>query len=141
MTAATRRRIPFISSIRRGGLSVRLGVMSAALATVVIVATFSVLSVQVRNSTRDLFARELARNGNILAKMQHDSRRQLVLTAALLSGSPTLNSAIDIYRAEQLNGTTPREILTQTVEDELRQLGEAVPGGTVLVTDAKGVVI
>ncbi len=127
--------------LRRSGLSVRLTAFSAALSAVVILATFTVLSVQVRNSTRELFATELARNGRTLVALQQESRRHLVLTASILTETPTLNSAIDTYRSEQQAGNTPREFLTATLEREVKRLAEGLPGGTLLVTDAKGIVL
>ena len=124
--------------MKRSGLSLRLGALSAALAALVIVATFGALSVQVRHNTRDLFATELARNGRTLVSLQRESRRHLVLTASVLAESPTLTSAIETYRGEQQGGNAPRAMLTETVERELKRLADGLPGGTLLVTDDRG---
>ena len=139
MTAALRKRFPIITSLsaRWPQRPARCAERSAGRASSSST-TFSVLSVQVGNSTRDLFTTELARNGRTLVALQHESRRQLVLTAAVLAQSPTLKSAIETYRVEQQSGSAPRAILTETVERELARLGEHLRGGTLLVTDEHG---
>ena len=141
MNATPRNRASLLAQLRRSGLNVRLGVLSAALAALVTVATFTVLNVQVGNSTRALFTSELTRNGRTLVSLQHESRRHLVLTASVLAESPTLTAAIETYRAEQQAGTAPREELTATVDRELRRLGDGLPGGMLLVTDEAGKVV
>ena len=125
-------------SLRRTGLSVRLAVLSAALAALVTCVTFVALSLQVRSSTEKLIADELNRNGRTLVALQRDSRRHLVLTAALLSESPTLKSALATYRVEQQSGTAQRADLTATVEGELEQLSSNLRGEVLLVTDEHG---
>jgi signal transduction histidine kinase len=122
----------------RTGLSVRLAVLSALLAALVMGATFVALSVQVRKSTRQLFAAELTNFGRTLVGLQRDSRRHLIRTAALLSESPTLRSAIATYRVERQSGGPARPDLTATVEQELERLGHDLPGGALLATDEEG---
>ncbi|CAN5115916.1 hypothetical protein BH09GEM1_BH09GEM1_39430 [soil metagenome] len=124
--------------LRRTRLSVRLAVLSAALVALVILGTFAALSILVRHSTETLFANELSRNGRTLVALQRDSRRQLVLTAALLAESPTLKSALSTYRLEQQTGTAQRTDLTATVQRELEHLGSSLRGGALLVTDETG---
>ncbi len=109
--------------VARSSLQVRLAALSALLAAMVMIVTFSVLSVQVRQNTQQLFARELIHNGRTLVALQHESRRQLVLTASLIAESPTLHSAISTYRSEQLSGSATGDILTNTVQNEVRRLG------------------
>jgi signal transduction histidine kinase len=125
-------------SFRRTGLKVRLAVLSAALAALVTIVTFVALSIKVRSSTEKLIADELNRNGRTLVALQRDSRRQLVLTAALLSESPTLKSALATYRVEQQSGAAQRADLTATVERELQQLGSGLRGEALLATDENG---
>ncbi|MEP6619344.1 MAG: ATP-binding protein [bacterium] len=127
-----------LRSFRRTPLSFRLAIFSAALAALVTCATFVALSMQVRTSTRTLFADELARNNRTLVNLQRTSRRQLVLTAALLAESPTLRSAIATYRVEQQAGAEQRADLTVTVQDELEKVGRDLNGGVLLATDEHG---
>ena len=112
--------------------------LSAVLVALVTSASFAALSVRVRNSTETLFAKELNRNGRTLVALQRDSRRQLVLTAALLAESPTLKSALSTYRLEQQTGTALRADLTATVQRELEHLGTNLRGDALLVTDESG---
>ena len=116
----------------------RLAVFSAVLVALVTMAIFAALSVRVRGSTEKLFADELTRNGRTLVALQRDSRRQLVMTAALLAESPTLKSALSTYRLEQQNGTAQRADLTATVQRELAHLGANLRGDVLLVTNESG---
>src|SRR5258708_1808197 len=127
--------------VARSSLQVRLAALSALLAAMVMIVTFSVLSVQVRQNTQQLFARELIHNGRTLVALQHESRRQLVLTASLIAESPTLHSAISTYRSEQLSASATADILTNTVQNEVRRLGAKHPAGILLVTAQPGPVL
>ena len=125
-------------SFQRTALSVRLAVFSAALAALVIFGTFAALSIRIRSSTRRLFAEELTRNGKTLVGLQRESRRQLVLTAALIAESPTLKSAMSTEQVERQSGGRVRTDLIPTVERELQHLASTLPGGVLLATDEKG---
>ncbi|MDB4913341.1 MAG: Blue-light-activated protein [Gemmatimonadetes bacterium] len=125
----------------RTGLSVRLGVLSGALAALVTAGTFAALNVEVRRSARRLISEELAHNGRTLVSLQRDNRRQLVLTASLLAESPIVLSAISTYRGEQQTGNAQRADLTNTVEGALARVGEGLRGGALLTTDENGRVI
>ena len=127
-----------IGRLRRTRLSVRLAVFSAVLVALVTTAIFAALSVRVRNSTEKLFADELTRNGRTLVALQRDSRRQLVMTAALLAESPTLKSALSTYRLEQQNGAAQRADLAVTVQRVLEHLGADLRGDVLLLTDENG---
>ena len=124
--------------LQRTRLGVRLAVLSAVLAAAVIGGTFVALSVQVRRSTRQLFADELSRNQRTLVALQAENRRRLVITASLLAESPNLRSAIATYRVEQNSTRTLRADLTNTVQRELERLGRDLNAGTLLATDERG---
>jgi signal transduction histidine kinase len=117
---------------------VRLAVLSAVLAAAVIGGTFVALSVQVRRSTRQLFADELSRNQRTLVALQTENRRRLVVTASLLAESPNLRSAIATYRVEQNSARPLRADLTNTVQRELERLGRDLDAGALLATDERG---
>src|SRR5712671_1195157 len=124
--------------LRRTRLGVRLAVLSAVLAAAVIGGTFVALNVQVRRSTRQLFADELSRNQRTLVALQAENRRRLVIAASLLAESPNLRSAIATYRVEQNSSRTLRADLTNTVQHELERLGRDLNAGTLLATDERG---
>ncbi|MDQ6633478.1 MAG: hypothetical protein M3Z10_01840, partial [Gemmatimonadota bacterium] len=63
-----------VRRLQRTRLGVRLAVLSAVLAAAVIGGTFVALSVQVRRSTRQLFADELSRNQRTLVALQAENR-------------------------------------------------------------------
>ena len=69
--------------LRRTPLGIRLAVLTAALATLVVCSAFAALSIQVRASTRRLLAEELSRNQRALVSLQRENQRRLVLAATL----------------------------------------------------------
>jgi signal transduction histidine kinase/CheY-like chemotaxis protein len=138
LTPAGNRVTALRRAFHRTRLSVRLALLTALLAAGTVAASFTALSVQVRASTRQLFTDELARNQRTLAALQRDSRRHLVLSAAVLAESPSLRSAIATYRVERQSSGRARADLTATVERELEHLGDNLGGGALLVTDERG---
>ncbi|HEY2064754.1 MAG TPA: ATP-binding protein [Gemmatimonadaceae bacterium] len=128
-------------ALGRTRLGARLAVLSAGLAAAVVCGTFAALSVQVRNTTRDLFAEAVARNQRTLVELQRDNRRRQVLTAGLLAESPTLRSAMATYRIESRDGRHVRADLTNTVRRELEHLGRDLNAGALLAIDERGRVL
>jgi signal transduction histidine kinase len=128
-------------ALGRTRLTARLAVLSAALAAAVVCGTFAALSVQVRNTTRELFAEAVARNQRTLVELQRDNRRRQVLTAALLAESPTLRSAMATYRIETRDGRRVRTDLTNTVRRELEHLGRDLNAGALVAIDERGRVL
>jgi signal transduction histidine kinase len=124
--------------LRRTRLGIRLAVLTAALAALVVVGTFAALSVQVRTSTRQLLADELSRNQRSLVTLQRENRRRLVLSSALLAESPSLRSAMATYRVEHDASRVMRADLVNTVKRELEQLGRDLNAGALLATDQDG---
>src|SRR3954468_3448280 len=124
--------------LRRTRLGIRLAILTAALAALVVCGAFAALSIQVRASTRQLLADELSRNQRSLVSLQRENRRRLVLASALLAESPSLRSAIATYRLEHDGSRIVRADLTNTVKRELEQLGRDLDAGTLLATDETG---
>ena len=124
--------------LRRTRLGLRLAVLTAVLAALVVCGTFAALSIQVRTSTRQLLADELRQNQRALLALQGENRRRLVLSSALLAESPSLRSAMATYRVEHDANKVVRADLTNTVKRELEQLGRDLNAGALLATDEKG---
>ena len=124
--------------LRRTRLGIRLAVLTAILAALVVTGTFAALNVKVRASTRQLLADELSRNQRSLVALQQENRRRLVLSAALLAESPSLRSAMATYRVEHDASRVVRADLTNTVKRELEQLGRDLNVSTLLATDENG---
>ena len=127
--------------LRQTPLGVRLAVLSALLAAAVVAASFVALSVQVRATTRTMFADELRRGQRTLVTLQEENRRRLVVTASLLAESPNLRSALATYRVERNGGRAVRADLTRTVQRELERLGRDLGAGALLATDERGLVM
>ena len=124
--------------LRRTPLGIRLAVLTAALAALVVCSAFAALSIQVRASTHRLLADELSRNQRALVSLQRENQRRLVLAATLLAESPSLRSAIATYRVEHDASRVVRADLTNTVRRELEQAGQDLDAGALLATDEKG---
>ena len=123
--------------LQRTSLRFRLALFSATLAALVLLGTFVALSIQARNTTRELFSRELEQNGRTIVALQRENRRQLVITAGLLAESPQLKSEMATYRSERLAGNR-RPDLQATFEGVLAGLGRDLPGDLLLATDEQG---
>ena len=124
--------------LRRTRLGIRLAVLTAALAALVVCGAFAALSIQVRESTRQLLADELSHNQRSLVSLQLENRRRLVLSSTLLAESPSLRSAMATYRMEHDANRRVRADLTNTVQRELEQLGRDLVAGALLATDENG---
>ena len=93
------------------------------------------LSAETRQGTRRVFAAQLSSQQRALLNLQQQNLRTLISSAAIISESPTLRSALETYRLEQNAGGAVRNDLVQTVERELANLVTAVDRQLLMVTD------
>ncbi|HEX8851011.1 MAG TPA: ATP-binding protein [Gemmatimonadaceae bacterium] len=127
--------------VRRASLSVQLAVLAAIVAAVVVTSTFVALSRGVRARTTALVADELTRTQRALLSLQRRALEQSLLTASLLTKSPTLRAAIETFRDEANGGPGVRPELRATLQRELDNLREGSGTELLLVTDANGRVL
>lgn len=88
-------------ALRRTRLSARLAVLSAVLAAAVVCGTFAALRVQVRTTTRELFADAVARNrvDDLVMRFELDTDVALVRKPLTLT-LPTRSSGQQCHRRE-----------------------------------------
>ncbi|HEX2780134.1 MAG TPA: ATP-binding protein [Gemmatimonadaceae bacterium] len=124
--------------VRRARLTVQLAVLAATVAALAVLTTFTALSGAVRSRTTQLIADELGRNQRVLLLLQRRTLEQSLLTASLLTKSPTLRAAIETYRDEGGHSGAPRQELRATLQRELDNLREGSGSDLLLVTDDAG---
>jgi len=117
---------------RRARLTVQLTVLAAGVAALAVTSTFVALSSVVRARTTRLIADE-----RVLLLLQRRALEQSLLTASLLTKSPTLRAAIETVRDEVGRGATRPE-LRATLQRELDNLRNGSGNELVLVTDDRG---
>ena len=118
--------------------------LSAAATATVIAATFAVLSVRTRATTRALITDDVGHGQNAMLVLQRRQDRQFVAAAALLAASPNLRSAMATARVEGALGETSTGSATghpdvvRTVRRELERVAPDVSSDLVATTDEKG---
>jgi signal transduction histidine kinase/ActR/RegA family two-component response regulator len=127
----------FSTRLHRTSLQIKITALGAVVTAAVLFATFWVLSVEVRATTRARFAAELSREQNALLRLQRQNLAQLISSAAIITQNTNLRSALGTFRAEA-NFGGPRLDLVNTVERELGKLLQRVDGDLLVVTDDVG---
>ncbi|MDB4876967.1 MAG: periplasmic sensor hybrid histidine kinase [Gemmatimonadetes bacterium] len=120
---------------RRSSLSAKLAVLGAAVTAVVVFAAFWALSAEIKSSTRQLFATQLAQNQRTLQVLQAREASQLLFAASLITQTPSFHYDLSIYKVEKNSTGKARLDLVNTLEDELRKRLRSVDADVLLVTD------
>lgn len=123
------------------GLGTKLILVSTLLTLVAVSASFVALGLEIRNQTKRLLARVVARQQSMIGQVQQRRLEQLLRTSTLLTDSPTLRAALETYRAETLSGSEPRSDLLATIESEARKVAGIVGGDLLVITDDRGRVL
>ena len=124
--------------VRRGRLTIQLALFAALVAALAVGAPFVALSRAVRERTTALVATELSRNQRALLLLQRRTLEQSLLTASLLTKSPTLRAAIETFRDEPADERARRPELRATLQRELENLREGSGSALLIVTDEQG---
>ncbi|HWH53442.1 MAG TPA: cache domain-containing protein, partial [Gemmatimonadaceae bacterium] len=126
------------SRLRRRSLSVKLAALGAVVMASVVALAFWVLSIEIRGNTRDVYARQLARNQHTLEQLQAQEAAQLVFAASLITQTPSFQYDLSIYRVERNSLGKARTDLVNTLEGELQARMRRVDADLLLVTDDSG---
>ncbi|HEY5414396.1 MAG TPA: EAL domain-containing protein [Gemmatimonadaceae bacterium] len=133
---------------RRGArLGVRLAALSAMVTAVAIAATFAVLSVRTRATTRSLITDDVGHGQNAMLTLQRRQDRQFVASAALLATNPSLRSAMATARLEGRPGDPAAGAsghhpdLVRTVRRELERVAPELGSDLVATTDERGRIV
>src|SRR3954468_13691570 len=111
-----------VTRLRQTSLAVRITVVGAFVTATAIAMALWALNAETRAGTRRVFAAQLSRQQRALLNLQQQNLRTLISSAAIISESPTLRSAMETYRVEQNSGGALRKDLVRTVERELANL-------------------
>jgi signal transduction histidine kinase/ActR/RegA family two-component response regulator len=126
------------SRLRRRSLSVKLAALGAVVMAGVVALAFWVLSIEIRGNTRDVYARQLARNQHTLEQLQAQEAAQLIFAASLITQTPSFQYDLSIYRVERNSLGKARTDLVNTLEGELQTRMRRVDADLLLVTDDSG---
>ena len=96
---------------RSASLGAKLVLFSAILTAFSVLPAFLALDIEIRKNTRDLLATTLAHHQRMLLNLQKRDLEQLVRTSTLMTDSPTLRAAMEIYRSEAAPGVRARSDL------------------------------
>jgi signal transduction histidine kinase/ActR/RegA family two-component response regulator len=129
----------FSTRVHRTSLQVKITVLGAVVTAAVLFIAFWALSVEARSTTRERFADQLSRQQSALLRLQRQNLAQLITSAAIITQSPNLLSALSTFRVEANFGRARLDAV-RTVEGELTKLLARVGGDLLLVTDDAGLV-
>jgi signal transduction histidine kinase/ActR/RegA family two-component response regulator len=124
--------------LRQTSLASRIIGLGVIVTAAAIAMALWALSAETRDATRQVFASQLSNQQHALLNLQQQNLRTLISSAAVISESPALRSAIETYRLEQNTGGPVRNDLVQTVERELANLATVVDRQLLMVTDDRG---
>jgi len=122
-------------------LGAKLVLFSAVLTAVSVLAAFLALDIEIRRSVRELLATTLAHHQRMLLNLQKRDLEQLVRTSTLMTDSPTLRAAMEIYRSEAAPGVHVRSDLLATIQNEAAKIAAGLARDLLIVTDSEGKVL
>ena len=129
-----------VAGLRRSSLGLKLVLFTTGLTTVVICGVFLVLSLQIRENTRQLFTTELIKSQRSFVDQQQRDLAQLLRLSAQITEIPTLRAAIETYRLES-EGIGHRDDLLATINLEVQRIAGNLGNELLVVTDEQGRVL
>lgn len=127
--------------LRLAGLSAKLVLFSTLLTLVAVSASFVALSLEIRTQTKRLLAETVARQHLMIRKVQQHRLEQMLRTSTLLTDSPTLRAALEIYRSESPVGSEHRADILETIEGEAEKVASILGRDLLIITDDRGRVL
>jgi signal transduction histidine kinase/ActR/RegA family two-component response regulator len=127
-----------LGRLRRSSLGAKLAVLSSVVTAAVVWMAFWGLTSATRDSTREVFAEQLARNQQTLEGLQERSANQMLTTASLIAQAPNFQYSLKQYQAEVNRGATPDQAYVVEIQTELRQLAANVNAQLLAITDDSG---
>jgi len=130
-----------LARLRGASLGTKLILFSASLTVLILTLTFAALSMEIRRQTRRLLAETLDQHQRMVLDVQKRDHENLLWIARLMTVSPTLRAAMEIYQSEQVNGSRPRLDLLATIQAEAERIASGLDRDVLIVTDARGTVL
>ncbi len=123
-------------------LVVRTSVAMFAVVAMVLTAGLLLIAIQGRAYVRATVTDKLERGQRMLAALEKRQSLELLAQVEMLTESPTLKAAIDIYQAEiRRSDASTRAELIRTIERELEKLAERIQPDVLAVSDSAGTVL
>ena len=130
----------WLDRLRASSLGAKLALLGALLTAGVVGGTFIVLRIGTERSVRQVFVNELHASQAALQQIQANSRRLLLQTAVLVSGTPTLRAALDASRADSaLAGSG--ELRVATIKQQVDEAFRELDADLLVITDDSGQVV
>jgi putative nucleotidyltransferase with HDIG domain len=99
-------------------LVVRALIASFGMVAVILIAVFTLVSLDVRQRVRQSVIADLDAGHQAAARIQLERQRDLQTTVSLLSDSPTLKAALDTWQSERRSRSGDQQELLETVQRE-----------------------
>lgn len=128
----------WLSALR---LSTKAMLLGVGLTSVIILAVFLTLSIEIRNETEELLREALERSERQVFKMREDHFVDLLWVTTQVSANPTLRAAIETYRMETNEQGPAGSELLATVQNELDKVWGGLRHDLLFVTDESGIVL
>ncbi len=107
-------------------LVARALVASFATVSLILVAVFVLIIVEVRQHVRESVAGNLDAAQDVFAEMEERREQELMMTVAALAESPTLKAALDTWQTEGRDGGELVGEAVSTVQREVGKIAESV---------------
>jgi signal transduction histidine kinase/CheY-like chemotaxis protein len=130
-----------VDRLRGTSLRAKLIFFSVSLTVLILTVTFAALSMEVRRQTRRLLADTLDQHQRMVLGVQQRDREDLLWIARLMTVSPTLRAAMEIYQSEHGAGSKRRPDLLATIQAEAERIASGLDRDVLFVTDAHGKVL
>ena len=122
-------------------LSTKAMIVSVAITTVIILAVFVNLSIEIRNETETFLRSALKGSERQVLRMREEHFADLMWVNSQVSANPTLRAALETYRMESDESDTFRDELLATLQNELDKIWNGLRHDLLFVTDQQGKIL
>jgi hypothetical protein len=122
-------------------LVVRALIASFGMVAVILIAVFTLVSLDVRQRVRQSVIADLDAGHQAAARIQLERQRDLQTTVSLLSDSPTLKAALDTWQSERRSRTGVQQELLETVQREADKIAGRVGADVLALLDIEGGIV
>jgi len=138
VTRAAGRRPGPVRDHTRIGLATKLIVLSTVLTLATVSLSFLALGLEVRRQTRRWMTDAVGRQQSVIREAESRRIEQLLRTSRILTESPTLCAALEVWRTESADDVAPRPDLQATVAAETERVAAMAQADLLILTDDRG---
>jgi signal transduction histidine kinase/CheY-like chemotaxis protein len=122
----------------RTGLATKLILLCTVLALATVSLSLLALGIEVRRQTRRWMTDAAGRQQAVVRETEAHRLEQLLRTSHLLTESPTLRAALEVWRTESRDGAPPHPDLVATVAAEADRVAATSHSDLLVLTDDRG---